>query len=95
MTPTEAFVTEESGGNGKSGWMPIQTAPRDGTRILAFMSDVDDDERGDFYGTGTVAIIEWGDHCYAGPSWLLDREENWAARCDPTVWMPLPQPPEV
>ncbi len=68
-------------------WQPIETAPRDGTRILA----TDGVE---------VSTTHWEDcwACHAeiahGPGddggWTIyDHHEEW----NPTHWMPLPPPP--
>lgn len=67
-----------------SGWRPIETAPKDGTRILAW-----GDERMvvTLYGkVSHVPIYGW---------LLLDvpiDPEN-VDRWEPTFWMPLPAPP--
>lgn len=69
-------------------WQPIDTAPKDSSKILGFLGDGDD-----FYGAGEIEIIEWGDHYEYGSGWLISREEQFAAWCNPTHWMPLPTPP--
>jgi hypothetical protein len=60
-----------------SEWQPIETAPKDGTPVLAFIGD----------GDG-AAVLGWSAGCrewqdYNGSS----------PRYDPTHWMPLPPPP--
>ena len=78
----------------KSVWFPIETAPKDGTRILAFG-----------YWTGEVngpdeqpteCIIYWrnGRTDYPGYEWYVDNTDGYAAWMKPTHWMPLPEPPE-
>lgn len=69
-------------------WYPIETAPKDGQRVL-----VNNAEAGlSKYGFG-VAIVCWEDSTFddAGPCWR-DREEpldqEWV-----THWMPLPKQP--
>jgi hypothetical protein len=74
-------------------WQPIETAPKDGTRVLLALSDRDEDERGkDFYGSGVV-IGFWDEHYQNGEGWLIDREEQFAGWCDPTDWQPVPDMP--
>lgn len=67
-----------------SEWQPIETAPKDGTRILAT-------------GDGTTVVTLWGKANHVPLySWLLldvpyDPEDYdfWK----PTHWQPLPPPP--
>lgn len=63
-----------------SEWQPIETAPKDGTEIIACQS-----------GTPEVGLILWDadEACWlepadewSGPNWL------------PTHWMPLPPSPK-
>ena len=65
-----------------SEWKPIDTAPKDGTRILAFWPDS---------GDGVDNEAE------ARTWWENDRWENpWGSSLydpPPTHWMPLPPPP--
>lgn len=65
--------------NGRaSPWMPIETAPRDGTRIHII------NDRGQF-------IVEWEDDWWRvenGKMYASLRGD------EPTHWQPLPQPPE-
>jgi hypothetical protein len=72
-----------------SGWQPIETAPKDGTRILAYWPDI--------YGHSNSCQVEtWfgprgvgyeDDLCWQSPfEW-----GGWGS--DPTHWMPLPPPP--
>lgn len=59
-------------------WQPIETAPRDGTRILA-------DTR-----LGVMIIWRSGDDDY----WVDDYVRfNGSAPSKPLFWMPLPKPP--
>jgi len=61
-------------------WQPIETAPKDGTVILATLpgSNVPQPIRFSLHGWR----IEWDD-------WILSEEDH------PTHWMPCPEPPEV
>jgi hypothetical protein len=59
-------------------WQPIETAPKDGTRILLWvLSQYDPRE----------AVGRWDSHGY----WAIDYND---VPCDPTHWMPLPAPPK-
>ena len=89
------------------GWQPIETAPKDGSYILAWVPD---------FG---CSIVRWFDERKSGPvygadsinapsmqsGWIGDNEEvfstiefpdgNVIEGAQPTHWMPLPEPPEV
>lgn len=64
-------------------WQPIETAPRDGTRIIVYRPKFDGDyipQVGwDFWMTGS----------YYSECWGKSRKD-----CPPTHWMPFPDPPE-
>ncbi len=69
-------------------WQPIETAPRDGTRILLFVC-------------GRIICGAWRDDKYAKrprPYWGHDLEAYTGTRNmknnPPTYWMPLPAVPE-
>ena len=79
------------------GWMPIETAPRDGRFLLLHVPE------GLESGTVTVgAYYRCEDRAENGrfkkgnwDGWLgmdADVQSSW---CDPTHWQPLPQPPEA
>ena len=62
-------------------WQPIDTAPKDGTDILVYVPT-----------SGEQFVVYW------------HKEEVWAhsitptgaiGYCEPTLWMPLPEPPKV
>lgn len=78
-----------------SGWRPIESAPRDETRILAWSQELGARETyWRFYGEGSQAR-EWFKRG-EGPSGAWDWPEphnNWSASWTPTHWMPLPLPP--
>jgi hypothetical protein len=69
-----------------SDWQPIETAPRDGTRILAFGG-----------GLGEVSdVVSYNDSvgCWNAPSDTLDdRDDEPDGYNRPTHWMPLPEAP--
>lgn len=71
-----------------SKWQPIETAPKDGTRVLLFRPR---------HG---VVCGRWDDDKYAKrvrPYWSNDQERLWGTLetrdNQPTHWMPLPEPP--
>lgn len=61
-------------------WQPIETAPRDGTRILGY----DDSGLSD---AGGIAIIRWS---VEGQLWWDETLDLFT----PTHWQPLPTPPQ-
>lgn len=66
------------------GWQPIETAPKDGTII--FVEAYDHARL-----TGPVHSGYWSPAYEGGPyAWVEDYDYK---ICDPTHWMPLPQPP--
>lgn len=79
------------------GWPAIETAPKDGTRILLlFYSEVIEDHH--------VEIGRWWDprSSRVWPFWRLDRDDDSAlsaveakARPQPTAWAPIPYPKKV
>lgn len=75
------------------GWMPIETAPKDGTIVLLY--------RPTAHKWGRVTPGKWSDERYAKkpkPFWVIwvkiggtTESRAWA----PTHWMPLPEAPNV
>lgn len=65
-----------------SEWLPIETAPRNGTMILVYRPD---SKRGDAYIPRVGTDI-----------WKVSRECWWHSNhwSQPTHWMPLPEPPK-
>lgn len=61
-------------------WQPIETAPRDGTRFLAFSP----------FGSQRMDIVSWNDEA---DSWA-DFSGAWWPGGDLTHWQPLPAPPK-
>lgn len=59
-------------------WQPIETAPKDGTPILGFISSY-------YRNKGGQSVILWMDG-----QWF----DNLAFATEPTHWMPLPAPPK-
>ena len=81
-------------------WQPISTAPEDGTVVLIYEGPGKD-------GIITTAYLAPHNRvCIRGTGWKNDgRERDWElaacgthaddARCYPTHWMPLPEPPKM
>lgn len=72
-----------------NAWQPIETAPKDGTEILLI----------DKYCFNDAAVCHWDsidevwsfmDDSYDGDDDTYDTR----IFCDPTHWMPLPEPPK-
>lgn len=73
-------------------WKPIETAPRDGNVIIGFEP---------IYG-GLVSQVWWCDIFNRWESLHNDYpmrqcvdEQHYIFECNPTHWMPLPEPPEI
>jgi hypothetical protein len=65
----------------KDEWQPIESAPRDGTRFLAFAHQVDSFGECDFIGT-----CEW-------KGALVEGGWSFGFPASPTNWCPFPAPP--
>lgn len=70
-------------------WQPIETAPKDGTRVLLFCP-----------AQIGIVVGHWCNNSYhkkPRPYWTNDQENLWGVATtrgyQPTHWMPLPQPP--
>jgi hypothetical protein len=68
-------------------WQPIETAPKDGTRIL-------------LWDTDEAVIAKWGEISMGGAEgWqiavvnMVGDVNYYEAAFNPTHWMPLPEPP--
>lgn len=76
-----------------SEWQIIETAPKNGARIIALCNAYMYDRRSyDYKLVGkAVADIYWCDDCWR--EWLGAPYLCGTGRPDPTHWMPLPAPP--
>ena len=76
------------GNRNGSQWRPIDTAPRDGTRILGWFPQ--------WRGVRTIRWrVDVANYAYG---WWADNNEHdsrWLTAKLPTHWMPLPDPPEI
>lgn len=65
-----------------NGWMPIESAPKDGTRVLIWQGE---------------AYVAWFEREYAwvshGGAWISERYRSDTYEYAPTHWQPLPKPP--
>ncbi len=69
-------------------WQPIETAPRDGTRVLLWWD-------GDFAPVAHWEPDGWAYHMTM--NWMADRGcviADALLGYEPTHWMPLPEPPQ-
>lgn len=75
-------------------WQPINTAPKDGTRILGFglwAGEINGPEKEPQY-----CVICWqhdGRTDYAGYQWTVCGTDAYAAWLNPSHWMPLEERP--
>lgn len=66
---------------GNSGWLPIESAPKDHTVILFYAQE---------YGLPGPGICRWAGELYGW--WAFG--ERGGMQCFPTHWMPLPTAPQ-
>ena len=66
-------------------WQPIETAPKDGRRFLAYEKS-DENCVYECWWEPDYLHDEWG--CAVG-GW----DDDWDLQRDPSHWMPLPAPP--
>lgn len=76
-----------------SDWQPIETAPKDGTRILAWIASADWDVGEDVSSPRWtrdpfIAAVE-----YLNNEWWPVESFHTGATCVPTHWQSLPGPP--
>lgn len=96
---TRALQAEPTDSEPNGGWMPIESAPRDGTRILFYdplssglihsgnWEAEFEPERWDKRKSRTIYRGAWTDHSVASFGYEELNEFN------PTHWQPLPAPP--
>lgn len=78
-------------------WQPIETAPRDGTDVIAWDKKFGARQtQWRNYGTGSPAKAAYdrGDGPRGAFVWR-EPIHNWVQDWRPTHWMPLPDPPET
>ena len=82
-----------------NGWMPIDTAPKDGTTLLVHSSHAPGLPGGrttECSDINTVVAAWWGDSGDDG-EWVCYMDLPSDPRCpfNPTHWQPLPPPPKT
>jgi hypothetical protein len=81
------IVRGEAVSMGEQGWQPIETAPKDGTRILVFAKWMGGSER---------AVVWWGPDArdnFSDGIWHAGFATTYVPEVV-THWMPLPEPPK-
>lgn len=85
MTPDAKHMEAAPDAN---GWMPIETAPRDGTEVLVMVFDHRPPEQRicvAFFAQADDGSARWA---------LMNTMTGWLALTQPvTHWQPLPKPP--
>lgn len=78
-------------------WQPIETAPRDGTAILAWNENYGAREtRWEFYREGSIAFSWFQEGKGPDGAWRwAEPQNNWGSSWAPTHWMPLPAAPDA
>lgn len=67
-------------------WQPIETAPKDFTRILVCWAS----KHGRMMNS-SCSIVYWAAHA---EKWVDERGGYWGGDYSPTHWMPIPPPPK-
>lgn len=74
-----------------SEWQPIETAPRDGTKILAHCQPTHI-ETGKPMSFSYISVIWWRGENFWKSQWKWRHALN-DSTAEPIHWMPLPDPP--
>ena len=93
-----AHISRTSASAGRE-WLPIESAPEDGTEIILWWPrhalDDEDNSTDEIVG-GACAISSWVDGWYE-PEYIsghgLHMDDDWCYAAEPTHWMPLPKAP--
>jgi hypothetical protein len=76
-------------------WQPIESAPKDGTAILAYIPFAWANEE----PAALQDVVEWHGPAGSNGFWFSRTAPNYHQACDkrcqPTHWMPLPAPPNA
>jgi hypothetical protein len=76
----------------KNKWQPIETAPKDETRILLFGYFKYADLTSSYYQYAHIGFYE-PDETHPEFDWVILKFEHGDCRLKATYWMPLPNPP--
>lgn len=93
-----AHISRTSASAGRE-WLPIESAPEDGTEIILWWPrhalDDEDNSTDEIVG-GACAISSWVGGWYE-PEYIsghgLHMDDDWCYAAEPTHWMPLPKAP--
>ena len=87
-------TSREDFGVTQAGWQPIETAPKDGTKVLVCQATDADGEpiRGESWGVFVQVAAWWG----GDDEWIVycSLIKDPSVHVEPTHWMPLPEPPQ-
>lgn len=75
---TRAPIPEAGNGD---GWLPIETAPKDGTQVLCAFFSWGEPDKG-----YSMEVVSWMGDCWASEAYPI---------YPPTHWRPLPSPPSI
>lgn len=76
----------------QSTWQPIDTAPKDGTRVLVYASA----HRRHWFGTGYYFKgVPGGSEGWIAHSFCTTPKDDCSGSFEPTHWMPMLTPPET
>ena len=75
-------------------WQSMETAPKDGTRVLAIVESAYWDVGEDTWSPRSthrpfIAVIYWG----LIDDWQFEEDFGAGAEAEPTHWMPMPERP--
>ena len=74
-------------------WQLIETAPRNGTKILAYCQPTHV-ESGKLMGLNNIGVVWWRGNQFKDSKWKWRHSQNDSA-AEPTHWIPLPPPPKT
>ena len=74
-------------------WLPIETAPKDGTCVLVSGGRARED-KGCGYDKWESRVGSVDMCCFSYRTWYGDETRDGIMIHEPTHWMPLPEPPE-
>ena len=75
-------------GGGEMTWQPIETAPKDGSRVLVY-------DHGWCGGGPRIAVSQWIPYRHRDGRGEWRTTGGFAGVTDATHWMPLPEPPSL
>lgn len=78
-------------------WLPIETAPLDGTDVFVYVPGDSLYPTAAHYHTKAYFLQEYGDEDYMDEGWYWSfgyPSDFHELTIDPTRWMPIPEPPK-